>query len=88
MSVSESFVEARELAHEVVEAAHAGGKLAQCEEQQRRRRRRPQEQREMREIAALGEGADEVGHDMRVPHAVQRASGAPQMRDPGCLPLN
>jgi hypothetical protein len=63
MSLSENFVEARELAHEVVEPAHAGGELAQREEEERARRGCPQKEREMREIPALGEGADEIGHD-------------------------
>ena len=38
MSVSEGFVEACELAHEVVEPAHAGGKLAQREHEKRARK--------------------------------------------------
>ena len=53
-------------------AAHAGGKLAQREDEQRGRRRRPQEKREMREIAALGEGADEIGHESRVSRGIGR----------------
>jgi len=43
-------------------AARRGGELAQREQQCRAGAARPQEQREMREVAALAEGSDEIGH--------------------------
>src|SRR6185312_15926546 len=58
----ETIVEARQFAHEIVEAPARRRHFAQREPGQRRRRQRPQEQRQMREIAALGEGGDHVGH--------------------------
>ncbi len=48
-------VEARKLAHEVVEAAHRGREIAQREQSGRARAARPQEQGQVREIAALPE---------------------------------
>ena len=61
--VSEKLVEARELAHEIVEAAAGGGELAQRELGPRcGRRHRPQQQGQMREIAAFGENADKISH--------------------------
>ena len=61
----EGVVEARQLAHEVVEPARRGGKLAQRQQRVGRGAGGPQEQREMREIAALAEDADEVVLDGR-----------------------
>ena len=52
------FIEARKLAHEIVEAPRCGEQRAQGEIKQSSRRARPQHQREMRKIAALDEGAD------------------------------
>jgi len=42
-----------------------GGELAQREPGERARRHRPQQQGQMREVAALGEDADEISHDDR-----------------------
>ena len=53
-------VEARELAHEIVEATAGGGELAQREPGERGRRHRPQQQGQMCEIAAFGENADKI----------------------------
>src|SRR5436305_2148484 len=55
-------VEARQFADEIVEAPRRGAELAQRNPQRKARRRRPQQQRQMREIAALDEDADQVGH--------------------------
>ena len=60
--VSEKLVEVRELAHEIVKAAAGGGELAQREPAERGRRHRPQQQGQMREIAAFGENADKISH--------------------------
>src|SRR4051812_31711706 len=57
-----AFVEARKLAHEIVEAARGGNERAQREKQKRGRRAGPKKQREVREIAALGKSADQVRH--------------------------
>src|SRR5437868_1420046 len=55
-------VEALELADEIVKTARRRAELAQRQRQRRAGRRRPQQQRQMREIAALGKNADQVGH--------------------------
>src|SRR4051812_38338922 len=60
-------VEARQFAHEIVEAPRRGAEFAQRNPQRKARRRRPQKQRQMREITALDEGADQVGHLTVVP---------------------
>ena len=57
-----SFVEARELAHEIVEAPRHRRQFTQREHTKRAGRARPQKQRQMREVAALREGRDHIGH--------------------------
>lgn len=59
-------VKPRQLAHESVETRVRGKQFAQRQQQESRRRRRPQKQRQVREIAALREGADEGGHQLFV----------------------
>jgi hypothetical protein len=53
-------VEALELADEIVKTAGSRAELAQGQRERRTCRRRPQEQRQMRKIAALGKNADQV----------------------------
>jgi hypothetical protein len=57
-----SFIEACELAHEIVKAPRRGKQSAQREIKKRGRGSRPEHQSEMREIAALDEGAEKIGH--------------------------
>src|SRR4051812_11918829 len=60
-------VEALQLAHEIVEAARRRAELAQGKPQRKARGGGPQQQREMRKVAALDEDADQLGHDFVVP---------------------
>ena len=67
------YTSSRELAYEGVEARICGEEFTQGQDEQRGRRRRPQKQRQMREIAALREGADETIHDVDpLPRASRR----------------
>ena len=78
------FIEARELAHEIVEAPRRGKQRAQREIEQRGGRSRPEHEREMREIAALDEGAEKIGHRGIVELKVR--GGATQPRRPPLTP--
>ena len=83
-------VEARELAHEIIEAPARGGELAQREPGERRCRQGPEQQRQMREIAALGKGADKIIHLNRQSRRRKRrielsldAPSLPNLAEPG-----
>jgi hypothetical protein len=65
-----AFVEARELAHEIVETAAGRGKLAQREPGKTARRGCPQQQSEVREIAALDENLEKICHEIAPPQRV------------------
>ena len=66
-------VEASEFAHEVIEATRRGSQLAQRMECECAHTRGPQEEREMREIAALEEGLQDRIHVRRL-SAVRHAT--------------
>src|SRR5690606_13190993 len=78
---SELAIEARELAHEFVEATHGSGKLAQRKQRERRRDAGPQEQGEMRKVSARGKGVNEVLHDHGV-SPLEAAGSEPLSRSP------
>jgi hypothetical protein len=63
-----TLIEARELAHEIIETAAGRGKLAQCKPGQSTGRGCPQQQSEVREIAALDENLEKICHGSR-PHS-------------------
>lgn len=73
---SVAFVEIGEFAHEIVEPAHGGCQFAQREPRQRGRRRCPQQQRNMRQVAALGERADQIRHVRKPGKSASRISRA------------
>src|SRR5690606_19039761 len=58
----EQAVEAGDLVHEIVEAAIGGGQFAQGPHQHGAGPARPQEQRQMRQVAALGDGPGQIVH--------------------------
>src|SRR5688572_5531766 len=60
--IAEQLVQPGDLRDEVVEPLVRCGELAERPDQQPRGARRPQEQRQMRQIPALGELARHVGH--------------------------
>jgi hypothetical protein len=63
-----TLIEARELAHEVVKAAARRCKLAQRKPGETARGGRPQQQSQVREIAALDENLEKICHGSR-PHS-------------------
>src|SRR5262245_22873263 len=69
-----AFVEAREFAHKVVEAAAGGRKLAQRKPRKPARRRRPQQQGKVCEIAALNENFKKLSHGSAPPSARNTAN--------------
>ncbi len=74
-------VEARELAHEVVETAGSGREFAQREGGERACPAGPEEQREVREVAAHDEDADELVHGP-LDEKAERGRRAPPPRLP------
>jgi hypothetical protein len=69
-----AFVEARELAHKVVETTAGGCKLAQRKPGKPARRRCPQQQGKVCEIAALNENLEKISHGSAPPSARNTAN--------------
>src|SRR5262245_11416213 len=77
-----AFVEARELAHKVVETAAGGCKLAQRKPGKPARRRCPQQQGKVCAIAALNENFKKISHGSAPPSARNRRKRSAKRRPP------